>query len=100
MDTRFDNGRKLRNPAATSLEPLRIRVTDAQHAVALTRELDGIGKVDVNGGAGTWEIALHGSKTDGVVVKVLDAVRRTLAGDSAASAEMLLDGHKYSIQGE
>jgi hypothetical protein len=33
-------------------------------------------------------------------VQVLDAVRRALAGQPAASATILLDGREYQLQGE
>jgi len=46
------------------------------------------------------EVHLHGPKANGVIVKVLEAVRRTLAGAPAASAEILLDGRSHHMDGE
>lgn len=100
MDVQFDGRRKAPNPAATPLEPLRIRVAEHHQALALSRDLAEIGKVEVIGETGVWEVCLHGSKSDGAVVKVLDAVRRTLAGAPLASAEIRLDGRRYQMQGE
>jgi hypothetical protein len=77
--------RKVANPAATSLEPLRIRVPEHRQALALSSELTELG---------------HGPKANGVIVKVLEAVRRTLAGAPAASAEILLDGRRHHMDGE
>lgn len=99
MDGQFDTRPKVANPAADSLEPLRIRVAEHRQALALSRELGEIGEVEVNDGTGVWEVCLHGPKTDGAVIKALNAVRRTL-DDSPGSAEILLDGHQYSFQGE
>jgi hypothetical protein len=100
MDVQFDGRRKVANPAATSLEPLRIRVAEYHQAVALSRNLTEIGRVEVVGGTGVWEVCVHGSKSDGAVVKALDAVRQILTGAPLASAEILLDGRHYQMQGE
>jgi hypothetical protein len=95
-----DTGRKVANPAATSLEPLRIRVTEHRQALALSTELTELGPVEVIDGTGVWEVCLHGSKADGVVIKALEAVRRSLAGAPMASAEVLLDGRHYRMHAE
>jgi hypothetical protein len=95
-----DTRRKVANPAATSLEPLRIRVTEDRHALALSSELTELGTVEVIDGTGVWEVSLHGLKANGVIVKALEAVRRSLAGDPAASAEIVLDGRRYHMNGE
>jgi len=100
MDVQFDGPRKAPNPAATSLEPLRIRVVEHHQALALSRDLAEIGRVEVIGRTGVWEVCLHGSKSDGAVLKALNAVRRILTGDPLASAEILLDGRHYQMQGE
>jgi hypothetical protein len=99
MDGQLDSRRKVPNPAATSLEPLRIRVAEYRQALALSRELAEIGEVEVNDGMGVWEVCLHGPKTDNRVIKALEAVRRTL-NDPLTSAEVRLDGHQYRLQGE
>jgi hypothetical protein len=95
-----DTRRKVANPAATSLEPLRIRVTEHLHALALSTELTELGTVEVIDGTGVWEVRLHGPKADGAIVKALEAVRRSLTGAPAASAEILLDGRHYHMNGE
>ena len=102
MDVQFEGlgRRKAPNAAATSLEPLRIRLVEHHQALALSRDLAGIGRVEVIGGTGVWEVCLHGSKSDGAVLKALDAVRRILTGAPLASAEILLDGRHYQMQGE
>jgi hypothetical protein len=100
MDVQFDGRRKARNPAATSLEPLRIRVAEHRQALALSRELAEMGRVEVIGRTGVWEVCLHGSQSDGAVVKALAAVRRILTGAPLASAEILMDGRHYQMQGE
>jgi hypothetical protein len=100
MDVQFDGRRKAPNPAATSLEPLRIRVAEHHQALALSRDLAEIGTVEVIGGTGVWEVCVHGSKSDGAVVKALDAVHRILTGAPLTSAEILLDGRHYQMQGE
>jgi len=100
MDVRFDGRRKAPNPAATSLEPLRIRVAEHHQALALSRDLAEIGRFEVIGRTGVWEVCVHGSKSDGAVVRALDAVRRILTGAPLASAEILLDGRHYQMQGE
>ena len=38
--------------------------------------------------------------TNNLVARVLDAVRRSLAGEPSASALVTLDGHEYHLQGE
>jgi len=100
MGAQFDNQRNPSNHAATSSEPLRIRFAERRQAVALSRELADFGNVEVHNGRDTWEVCLHGSKADGVVVKALDAVRDILAGDRAASADIFLDGRRYRMTGE
>jgi hypothetical protein len=92
--------RTVANPAATSLEPLRIRVPEHRQALALSSELTELGTVEIVDGTGVWEVHLHGPKANGVIVKVLEAVRRTLAGAPAASAEILLDGRRHHMDGE
>jgi hypothetical protein len=92
--------RKVANPAATSLEPLRIRVTEHRHALALSSELTELGTVEVSDRTGVWEVCLHGPKANGVIVKALEAIRRSLASDPAASAEILLDGRYHHMNGE
>jgi hypothetical protein len=100
MGVDFGGRRKVPNPAATSLEPLRITIAEYRRALALSQELAEIGEVELHDGTGVWEVCLHGSKADRVVVKALDAVRQSLAGDLDASAEIVLDGRRYRMKGE
>jgi hypothetical protein len=99
MDGQFGSRRKVPHPAATSLEPLRIRVAEYRQALELSRELAEIGEVEVNNGMGVWEVCLHGPKTDNRVIRAFEAARRAL-NDPLASAEIRLDGHQYRLQGE
>ena len=76
--------------------PLRVRVAEERQAIALAQELIGIVRLDVYPENGAWEVALECGKTE----RVLDAVRRTLAGEPTASALVLLDGRGPHMQGE
>lgn len=81
-------------------EPLRIRVDREAYAVALGRDLASFGTVDLQPYGVQWELSLHGPKTDRVVNRVLEAVRRTLEGKTSDVAEIVLDGRTYHMQGE
>jgi hypothetical protein len=81
-------------------EPLRIRVDREAYAIALGRDLSSLGTVDLRPYGLQWELALHGPKTDRVVNRVLEAVRRTLDGQVSDVAEIILDGRTYRMQGE
>ena len=81
-------------------EPLLITLDEERHAAALVNALEGIATGEVHRRAGRWEVLFEGAKTDSMVVRVLDAIRTTLAGDEGASAQILLDGHKYVMQAE
>jgi hypothetical protein len=85
---------------ATTLEPLRVRLAEERHAVALAHELVGLATLDVHAQDGGWEVTIEGVKSESLVVRVLEAVRRTLADQPTASAQVLLDGHEYVMQGE
>jgi hypothetical protein len=83
-----------------SEEPLVVKVDTEDHALALADALDGVPGLDVQRTSAKWEVSIGSTKTDRLVVQVLDAVRSTLAGDTSASAQVLLDGHEYNMQGE
>jgi hypothetical protein len=77
-----------------------VKVDSETHARALADALDGLSGVGVQRTSSTWEVSIDGTKTDRLVAQVLDAVRSTLAGDTSASAHLLLDGREYTMQGE
>jgi hypothetical protein len=81
-------------------EPFLIRFVEERHAAALVGALDGIASCEVHRNGGMWEVLLDGAKADGMVVRVLEAIRNVLAGDVGASAQILLDGRKYVMQAE
>jgi hypothetical protein len=85
--------------ALTEREPLLIRFDEAHHAAALMSALDGIASGEAHQNGETWEVLLDCAKTDGTVARVLDAIRSVLAGDVGASAQIVLDGRKYVMQG-
>jgi hypothetical protein len=81
-------------------DPFRITVDEERHAIALVRELIGVSEVDLLPDRGKWVVSLKTRRTDNLVVRVLDAVRRSLADEPLASARVSLDGHEYHMQGE
>jgi hypothetical protein len=81
-------------------EPLRVRLAEEEQALALARELTGIDGLEVEPEDGGWQVSVSDRGSDRVVVQVLDAVRRALAGQPSASARVLLDGREYQLQGE
>jgi hypothetical protein len=100
MDAQTRARPKVSSSAATSLEPLRVTVATHSQALALSREMAELGRVEVQDGTGAWTVYLHGSTTDGILVKALEAVRRSLAAGPGASAEILLDGNLYRMEAE
>jgi hypothetical protein len=82
-----------------SVDPLRITVDEERHAVALAQELIGVSDLDLHPERDRWVVSLRAGHTDNLVVRVLDAVRRSLAGEPTASALVTLDGHEYHMQG-
>ena len=82
-----------------SVDPFRITVGEERHAVALARELIGVSDVDLQPERDRWVVALRARQSGNLVGRVLDAVRRSLAGDPTASALVTLDGREYHMQG-
>jgi anti-anti-sigma factor len=82
-----------------SVDPLRITVDEERQAVALAEELIGVSDVDLHPERDRWVVSLKARHTDNLVVRALDAVRRSLAGKPTASALVTLDGHEYHMQG-
>ena len=84
-----------------SADPLRITVDEERQAVALAQELIGVSDVDLHPEGDRWVVSLRaGQIGNRLVVRVLDAVRRSLAGEPTASALVILDGHEYQMQGD
>jgi hypothetical protein len=83
-----------------SVDPVRITVDEERRAIALAHELIGVSDVDLQPERDRWVVSLKTRHTDNLVVRVLDAVRRSLAGEPTASALVTLDGHDYHMQGE
>ena len=81
-------------------EPLRVRLANEQWALALAQELTGIDALEVGREDGGWQVSIPDGGGDRLIVQVLDAVRRALAGQPDASATILLDGREYQLSGE
>jgi len=82
------------------LEPLRVWLAEEEQALALARELAGIDGLELGREDGGWQVSVSDRGGDRLVVRVLDAVRRALAGQPEASATVLLDGREYQLEGE
>jgi anti-sigma B factor antagonist len=82
-----------------SVDPFRITVDEERQAVALAQELIGVSDVDLQCERDRWVVSLRARHSDNLVVRVLDAVSRSLAGDPTASAVVTLDGREYHMQG-
>jgi hypothetical protein len=80
-------------------EPLKVRVEDESHAIALTRELADLRTVDLQPCDGAWEVSIEGLDSDRLIVRVLDAVRQILGASPDAAALVLLDGREYRLDG-
>jgi hypothetical protein len=81
------------------MEPLRITVDEERQAVALAQELIGVSAVDLHPERDRWVVSLRAVRTHDFIARVLDAVRRSLAGEPAASALVTLNGHEYHMEG-
>jgi anti-sigma B factor antagonist len=81
-----------------NVDLFRITVNEERHAVALARELIGVSDVDLQRERDRWVVALRARQSGKVVGRVLDAVRRSLAGDPTASALVALDGREFHMQ--
>jgi hypothetical protein len=87
-----------------SVDPLRISFDEERHAVALAQQLNGVSDVDLHAERDRWVVSLRArhtnNLTNNLVVRVLEAVRRSLTGEPTATALVTLDGHEYHLQGE
>jgi hypothetical protein len=82
------------------VDPLRISVDEERHAVALAQELIGFSDIDLHPERDRWVVSLKAVPSNNLVVRVLDAVRRSLAGEPTAMALVTLNGHEYRMQGD
>jgi hypothetical protein len=87
-----------RQPVVKIREPLRIVVTTERQARAVARELVGLVGLDVHPAEGRWEVTLDCIKTDRLLIRVIDAVRTSLASDPSGSALVALEGREYHIR--
>ena len=87
-----------------SVDSLRISFDEERHAVALAQRLSGVSDVDLHPERDSWVVSLRAGHTNNLtnnlIARVLDAVRRSLAGEPTVSALVSLDGHEYHLQGE
>lgn len=81
-------------------EPLRVRFGEERHAMALADELAGLAPIELSRNSHAWELSIDGLQTSGLVVSTLEAIRRTLSGETSATAEVVLDGDTYQMRGE
>ena len=81
-------------------EPVWIKVNEEPHAIALAQELVGMPGLDVHQTSEGWEVRVEGLNGDRGLVRILDSVRTALAGDTSASALVVLDGREYRMRGE
>lgn len=87
------NGRAIR-------PPLRVRFEQQGHAAACAHQLVGVSGVQVQADGDSWEVGIEGENTEQFVVRLLDAVRHALAGETTACALVTLDGREYHLYGE
>ena len=80
--------------------PLRVRFEQEGHAAACARQLDGVCGVRVKADGEFWELNIEGENTEQFVLRLLDAVRQALAGETTAFAVVTLDGREYRLYGE
>src|SRR5437016_3425503 len=80
--------------------PFLIKFDEEHQARALADTLTGIRETSVQQDGSKWKVALACPKTDGVVVQVLDAVRRIIAGSPSSLVQLVLDGRDYYMRGE
>ena len=80
-------------------EPLRIRFREERHAVAFADELAGLAP-EVSRNGHSWEISINDRQTKDFLVSTLEAIRHTLSGHPAATAEVDVNGDTYQMLAE
>ena len=81
-------------------EPLRIRFREEHHAVAFADELAGLAPIEVSRNGHSWEISIDDLQTKDFLVSTLEAIRHTLSGQPAATAEVDVNGDTYQMLAE
>ncbi len=81
-------------------ERLRIRFVEERQAAAFVDEFAELAPIEVGRTSDAWEVSIDGLQTSTLVVSTLEAIRRTLSGKPSATAEVVLDGDTYRIDGE
>jgi hypothetical protein len=85
--------------AGSNQHPFRVTLGEQRLADALAQELSA-DNVSVHAEDSSWIVSIDGARTDRRVVRVLDAIRDTLARQTNASALVQFDGQKYVMRGE
>lgn len=81
-------------------EPLKVRLCDERHAAELAHELTGIEEISVHRNGCGWEVVVDCAMTDRIISRVLDSLRRTLAGGPAGAAFVSIDGREYEFDAD
>ena len=79
--------------------PLRIRLREERHAVALADQLAGLGP-EVSRNGRSWELSIDDPQTKDFLVSTLEAIRHTLSGQPSATAEVDVNGDTYQMLAE
>jgi len=79
--------------------PLRIRFSEERHAVALADELAELAP-EVSRNGHSWELSIDDLQTKDFLVHTLEAIRSTLSGQPAATAEVDVNGDTYQMLAE
>ena len=89
----------VRSNGAPDKPPFRVTLDQQRLADELVQALADK-DVSVHAEDGSWTVSIDDTKTDQVVVCVLDAIRDTLARRPSASAHVQLGGNEYVMRGE
>ena len=84
---------------ARDKRPFRVTLDRQWLAKALAEALSEH-EVSVFADDGGWIVSIGDARTDQLVMRVLDAIRDTLAKQPSASAHVQLDGHDYVMRGQ